>query len=55
MHGVNDPFVSEQDQYEILELVENSELHQIVGGKHNIHLTFTEEFNRVMAEFLLRK
>lgn len=55
MHGGNDPMISTRRQHILCDSIPNAEYYEIENGKHNVHLRYADEFNRAVAEFLLRK
>lgn len=54
VHGAKDPMIVPEHVPYLLNHINNSEVFIFEEGKHNIHLRFAEEFNKVVAEFLLR-
>jgi valacyclovir hydrolase len=53
LHGENDPIVPSFHPHLFHEHVENSQLYIFPEGKHNIHVAYADEFNRVVLRFLL--
>lgn len=53
LHGMKDPMVDWFHPNFILSNVPNSRIHIFPDGKHNIHLRYPEEFNKLVTEFLL--
>ncbi|KAJ6664519.1 hypothetical protein lerEdw1_007176 [Lerista edwardsae] len=53
IHGEKDPLVPRFHPEYLHEHIISSQLHFMPEGKHNLHLRFAEEFNRVVEKFLL--
>ncbi|XP_077209185.1 serine hydrolase BPHL [Paroedura picta] len=53
IHGEKDPLVPRFHTEYLHEHIKESKLHFMPEGKHNLHLRFAEEFNRVVESFLL--
>ncbi|XP_058062466.1 valacyclovir hydrolase [Anopheles bellator] len=54
MHGANDPMIDPIHVPYLLNNIKNSDLHVFPDGKHNIHLRYADEFNKIVAAFLKR-
>ncbi|XP_073534799.1 valacyclovir hydrolase [Phyllobates terribilis] len=52
IHGMKDPLVPKFHPHFLHEHIKNSRLHLMAEGKHNLHLRFSEEFNRLVEDFL---
>ncbi|MCS6925816.1 MAG: alpha/beta hydrolase [Candidatus Binatia bacterium] len=52
LHGEKDPLVPRFHADVLHQGIAGSRLHLFPDGKHNIHLTHTREFNRLVVEFL---
>ncbi|XP_075682801.1 serine hydrolase BPHL isoform X2 [Rhinoderma darwinii] len=52
IHGMKDPMVPSFHAWFLHQQVKNSRLKLMRDGKHNLHLRFTEEFNRLVEDFL---
>ncbi|XP_072267885.1 valacyclovir hydrolase [Pyxicephalus adspersus] len=52
IHGVKDPMVPSFHPKYLHQHIKNSRLHLMPEGKHNLHLRYAEEFNRLVEEFL---
>lgn len=52
LHGEKDPLVPHFHADVLHRGIAGSRLHLFPDGKHNIHLTHTQEFNRLVVEFL---
>ncbi|XP_050716773.1 valacyclovir hydrolase-like isoform X2 [Eriocheir sinensis] len=55
VHGRKDPMVPCQHAEHLSENIKTAELVYMDDGKHNIHLRYPEEFNKLVMEFLHRK
>nr|XP_056710940.1 valacyclovir hydrolase [Euleptes europaea] len=53
IHGEKDPLVPRFHPEYLHKHIVGSQLHFVPEGKHNLHLRFAEEFNRVVERFLL--
>lgn len=53
LHGDKDPMVAAEHPKFIAENVSNCRLHRFPEGKHNIHIKYKDEFNRMVETFLL--
>jgi valacyclovir hydrolase len=53
LHGDMDPLIPLEHPNYLLSQIPDSRLHRFAKGSHNIHQQFTEEFNRIVQEFLL--
>ncbi|KAK3854783.1 hypothetical protein Pcinc_038758 [Petrolisthes cinctipes] len=52
VHGAKDPMVPLYHPHYLRDNIKNSQLIMMENGKHNIHLRFAEEFNKIISEFL---
>ncbi|XP_019740765.1 valacyclovir hydrolase [Hippocampus comes] len=52
IHGEKDPVVPSCHPHFLHKHIAGSRLHLMPEGKHNLHLRFPEEFNRVVEDFL---
>jgi valacyclovir hydrolase len=52
LHGEQDPLVPGFHPYVYHQGIANSRLHMFPEGRHNIHLFYAAEFNRLVREFL---
>ncbi|XP_073406229.1 valacyclovir hydrolase isoform X3 [Dendrobates tinctorius] len=52
IHGMKDPVVPKFHPQFLHEHIKNSRLHLMPEGKHNLHIRFSEEFNRLVEDFL---
>ncbi|KAM9832036.1 LOW QUALITY PROTEIN: exocyst complex component 2 [Neosynchiropus ocellatus] len=53
VHGEKDPMVPGFHPHFLLQHIAGSRLHVMPEGKHNLHLRFSREFNRLVQDFLL--
>ncbi|XP_070798640.1 valacyclovir hydrolase [Pituophis catenifer annectens] len=53
IHGEKDPLVPRFHAEYIHKHIQGSRLHFMPEGKHNLHLRFAEEFNKMVEEFLV--
>ncbi|XP_054841711.1 valacyclovir hydrolase [Eublepharis macularius] len=53
IHGEKDPLVPRFHPEYLHKRIRGSQLHFMPEGKHNLHLRFAEEFNRMVERFLL--
>ncbi|XP_053252990.1 valacyclovir hydrolase isoform X1 [Podarcis raffonei] len=53
IHGEKDPLVPRFHPEYLHKHIKGSQLHLMPEGKHNLHLRFADEFNRVVEKFLL--
>ncbi|XP_042317681.1 valacyclovir hydrolase [Sceloporus undulatus] len=53
IHGEKDPLVPRAHPEYLHKHITDSQLYFVPEGKHNLHLRFAEEFNRVVEKFLL--
>ncbi|KAJ1519308.1 hypothetical protein ONE63_004607 [Megalurothrips usitatus] len=53
LHGDMDPMVARAHPLFFLSEVQNCRTYNFPDGKHNIHLRYPEEFNKLVSEFLL--
>lgn len=52
VHGDKDPMVPPIHPQHILKNIADSSLYRFPDGRHNVHLRYSEEFNRIVQEFL---
>uniref|UniRef100_A0A672FFZ7 Biphenyl hydrolase like n=1 Tax=Salarias fasciatus TaxID=181472 RepID=A0A672FFZ7_SALFA len=52
LHGEKDPMVPSVHPQYLLKHIKGSRLHLMPEGKHNIHLRYAEEFNKLVEDFL---
>ncbi|XP_077389841.1 valacyclovir hydrolase isoform X1 [Festucalex cinctus] len=52
VHGEKDPMVPSCHPHFLLKHIQGSRLHLMPEGKHNLHLRFPEEFNKLVEDFL---
>ncbi|XP_029684059.1 valacyclovir hydrolase [Takifugu rubripes] len=52
IHGEKDPMVPNFHPQYLLKHIKGSRLHLMPEGKHNLHLRFADEFNRLVEHFL---
>ncbi|KAL1022704.1 hypothetical protein UPYG_G00031280 [Umbra pygmaea] len=52
IHGVKDPMVPSFHPEYLLKHIKGSRLHLMSEGKHNLHLRFAAEFNKLVEDFL---
>ncbi|KAM3929459.1 valacyclovir hydrolase isoform 2-T2 [Leptodactylus fuscus] len=52
IHGMKDPMVPMFHPQFLHKEIKNSRLHLMPEGKHNLHLKYAEEFNRLVEDFL---
>ncbi|XP_055852232.1 valacyclovir hydrolase [Episyrphus balteatus] len=55
LHGVKDPMIAEEHIPYIRRRILGCRYYSFPQGKHNIHLRYADEFNKVVANFLLQK
>ncbi|XP_046362067.2 valacyclovir hydrolase-like [Haliotis rufescens] len=53
LHGMKDPMVAAEHPVYLSKHIKNSRLHNMPEGKHNIHLRYADEFNKMVEDFLL--
>uniref|UniRef100_A0A182JNJ9 AB hydrolase-1 domain-containing protein n=1 Tax=Anopheles christyi TaxID=43041 RepID=A0A182JNJ9_9DIPT len=53
VHGAKDPMIIPDHVPYLLNNIKNTDLHVFPDGKHNIHLRYANEFNAIVAKFLL--
>lgn len=54
VHGAKDPMIAAEHVPYLQEHIKNTELFVFPDGKHNIHLRYADEFNDLVAKFLLK-
>ncbi|XP_056233675.1 valacyclovir hydrolase [Seriola aureovittata] len=52
IHGEKDPMVPSFHPQYLLKHIKGSRLHLMPEGKHNLHLRYAEEFNKLVEDFL---
>ncbi|KAM9761983.1 valacyclovir hydrolase isoform 1-T2 [Menidia menidia] len=52
IHGEKDPMVPSFHAQHLLKHIKGSRLHVMPEGKHNLHLRYADEFNRLVEDFL---
>ncbi|XP_056270739.1 valacyclovir hydrolase [Pseudoliparis swirei] len=52
LHGEKDPMVASFHPQSLLKHIKESRLHLMPEGKHNIHLRYADEFNKLVEDFL---
>ncbi|XP_065884505.1 valacyclovir hydrolase-like [Dysidea avara] len=52
LHGMKDPMVPNFHPDHLLENIKGSVRHNFPDGKHNIHLRYSEEFNKIVEDFV---
>ncbi|XP_010745915.3 valacyclovir hydrolase [Larimichthys crocea] len=52
IHGEKDPMVPAFHAHCLLKHIKGSRLHLMPEGKHNLHLRFADEFNKLVEDFL---
>lgn len=52
VHGEKDPMVPGVHPQYLLKHIKGSRLHLMPEGKHNLHLRFADEFNKMVEDFL---
>ncbi|XP_062308720.1 valacyclovir hydrolase [Osmerus eperlanus] len=52
IHGEKDPMVPSFHPHYLLQHIKGSRLHLMPEGKHNLHLRYAAEFNKLVEEFL---
>ncbi|XP_061390464.1 valacyclovir hydrolase-like [Musca vetustissima] len=55
LHGKKDPMIAAEHIPYLRERIKGVRYHEFPEGKHNIHLRYAEEFNKLVADFLLQK
>lgn len=53
LHGAKDPVVIPEHPNYLNANIKNSRLHIFPQGKHNIHLRYADEFNKIVTEFIM--
>ncbi|GLH01630.1 Uncharacterized protein GBIM_07727 [Gryllus bimaculatus] len=54
IHGAKDPMVPSLHPQYLLENIKGARYHEFPDGKHNLHLKYADEFNKLVEEFLLQ-
>ncbi|KAF3835519.1 hypothetical protein F7725_028077 [Dissostichus mawsoni] len=52
IHGEKDPMVPNFHPQYLLKHIKGSQLHLMPEGKHNLHLRYADEFNKLVEDFL---
>ncbi|XP_022608827.1 valacyclovir hydrolase isoform X2 [Seriola dumerili] len=52
IHGEKDPMVPSFHPQSLLKHIKGSRLHLMPEGKHNLHLRYADEFNKLVEDFL---
>ncbi|XP_013102479.2 valacyclovir hydrolase [Stomoxys calcitrans] len=52
LHGKKDPMIAAEHIPYLREHIKGARYHEFPEGKHNIHLRYAEEFNKLVAQFL---
>lgn len=52
LHGAKDPMVPEEHPKYLKENIKDCRLHVFENGKHNIHIKYAAEFNKLVEDFL---
>ncbi|CAH0553855.1 unnamed protein product [Brassicogethes aeneus] len=53
LHGDKDPMVHPEHPEYLFQNIKMAKLHRFPDGKHNIHLRYAEEFNKIVTDFIL--
>ncbi|CAD5115809.1 DgyrCDS4751 [Dimorphilus gyrociliatus] len=54
LHGMKDPMVPNEHPEYLKKEISDCETHYFPEGKHNIHMRYADEFNKVVNNFLLK-
>ena len=54
IHGMKDVMVAEEHVHHLAENIKNSEKVIWQEGKHNLHLKYSKEFNRMIEDFIIK-
>lgn len=54
LHGEKDPMIAKEHVPYLLQNIQNAKLITWPEGKHNIHLKYADDFNKKVAEFLMK-
>nr|CAH7752905.1 unnamed protein product [Callosobruchus chinensis] len=54
LHGDKDPMVAPEHPGYLFSNIRMAKLHRFPDGKHNIHLKYADEFNKLVTDFLLQ-
>lgn len=54
VHGDKDPLVPMFHPKHLQKSIANASLYSFPDGKHNVHLRYNEDFNRIVQEFLIK-
>lgn len=52
LHGTKDPMIAAEHVPHLMSAIKRTKLHIFPDGKHNIHLRYAEEFNKLVSDFL---
>ncbi|XP_065072970.1 valacyclovir hydrolase isoform X1 [Ochlerotatus camptorhynchus] len=52
LHGAKDPMIVPEHVPYLQNSIADTDLHVFVDGKHNIHLKYAEEFNKLVSDFI---
>uniref|UniRef100_D3TLG8 Putative hydrolase n=1 Tax=Glossina morsitans morsitans TaxID=37546 RepID=D3TLG8_GLOMM len=55
LHGKKDPMLAKEHVPYLKQHLQGFKYHEFPDGKHNIHLRYAEEYNKLIANFLLEK
>ncbi|XP_017482496.1 PREDICTED: valacyclovir hydrolase [Rhagoletis zephyria] len=55
LHGKKDPMIAAEHIPYLKERIPGCQYYEFPEGKHNIHLRYADEFNKLVADFLLQK
>jgi valacyclovir hydrolase len=55
LHGDKDPLVPALHPAALHRGIARSQLHTFAQGKHNIHIKYSEEFNRIVLSFMMQR
>ncbi|XP_060526702.1 valacyclovir hydrolase isoform X2 [Cylas formicarius] len=53
LHGDQDPMVLNEHPEYLLNHIKNAKLHRYPDGKHNIHLKYAKDFNKIVSDFIV--
>ncbi|XP_022191087.2 valacyclovir hydrolase [Nilaparvata lugens] len=54
LHGAKDPIVPDEHPKYLKENIKDCRLHVFENGKHNIHIKYAAEFNKLVEDFLIQ-
>lgn len=55
VHGAKDPMIDAEHVPHLRKHIKNNEFFEFPDGKHNIHLRYADEFNKLISGFLTCK